>query len=87
VFVDFFIERPVFATVCALLIVLGGAIAIPAVGTGIAGFPMEDCATVMGRALSGALAEGWQPEEVRFVLFGDAARRAFETSFRNAFKG
>jgi HAE1 family hydrophobic/amphiphilic exporter-1 len=29
VFVDFFIERPVFATVCALLIVLGGAIAIP----------------------------------------------------------
>ena len=28
-FVDFFIERPVFATVCALLIVLGGAIAIP----------------------------------------------------------
>jgi HAE1 family hydrophobic/amphiphilic exporter-1 len=28
-FVDFFIQRPVFATVCALLIVLAGAIAIP----------------------------------------------------------
>ena len=28
-FVDFFIRRPVFATVCALLIILGGAIAIP----------------------------------------------------------
>src|ERR1700758_5252634 len=28
-FVDFFIRRPVFATVCAILIVLGGAIAIP----------------------------------------------------------
>jgi len=28
-FVDFFIRRPVFATVCALLIVLGGAISIP----------------------------------------------------------
>jgi len=28
-FVDFFIQRPVFATVCALLIVLGGAISIP----------------------------------------------------------
>jgi len=27
VFVDFFIQRPVFATVCALLIVLAGAIA------------------------------------------------------------
>jgi hydrophobic/amphiphilic exporter-1 (mainly G- bacteria), HAE1 family len=29
VFVDFFIQRPVFATVCALVIILGGAIAIP----------------------------------------------------------
>jgi HAE1 family hydrophobic/amphiphilic exporter-1 len=29
VFVDFFIKRPVFATVCALVIVLAGAIAIP----------------------------------------------------------
>jgi hydrophobic/amphiphilic exporter-1 (mainly G- bacteria), HAE1 family len=28
-FVDFFIRRPVFATVCALLIILAGAIAIP----------------------------------------------------------
>jgi len=28
-FVDFFIERPVFATVCALFIVLAGAICIP----------------------------------------------------------
>ena len=60
-------------------------IAVPAVGTGIAGFPMEECAIVMARSLSGALAEGWQPDEVRFVLFGDAARRTFETSFRGAF--
>jgi HAE1 family hydrophobic/amphiphilic exporter-1 len=29
VFVDFFIRRPVFATVCALLIVLAGAVVIP----------------------------------------------------------
>jgi len=28
-FVDFFIRRPVFATVCALLIILGGAVSIP----------------------------------------------------------
>ena len=27
--VDFFIRRPVFATVCSLLIVLAGAVAIP----------------------------------------------------------
>ena len=36
-FVDFFIQRPVFATVCALVIVLGGAIAIPTLP--IAQFP------------------------------------------------
>jgi len=62
-------------------------IAVPAVGTGIAGFPMDECAIVMARSLSDALAEGWQPDEVRFVLFGDAARRTFETSFRTAYKG
>ena len=28
-FVDFFIKRPVFATVCALLIILAGAVCIP----------------------------------------------------------
>ena len=28
-FVNFFIHRPVFATVCALLIILAGAICIP----------------------------------------------------------
>jgi O-acetyl-ADP-ribose deacetylase (regulator of RNase III) len=60
-------------------------IAVPAVGTGIAGFPMDECAVVMARALSRALASGWAPDEVRFVLFGEGARRAFEASFRAAF--
>ena len=64
-----------------------GTIAIPAVGTGIAGFPMDQCARVMAGCLSRALADGWQPDEVRFVLFGDGARRAFEISFRAAFSG
>lgn len=59
-------------------------IAIPAVGTGIAGFPMEECGRVMAGCLRRARAEGWEPDEVRFVLFGDAARRVFETSFRSA---
>lgn len=60
-------------------------IAIPAVGTGIAGFPMDECATVMADSLKSAIAEGWQPDEVRFVLFGDGARRTFENHFRSAF--
>ena len=36
-FVDFFIKRPIFATVCALLIILGGAVSIPSLP--IAQFP------------------------------------------------
>jgi O-acetyl-ADP-ribose deacetylase len=62
-------------------------IAIPAVGTGIAGFPMEECALVMAHSLSRSLADGWEPTEVRFVLFGEEARRAFESAFRAAFGG
>jgi O-acetyl-ADP-ribose deacetylase (regulator of RNase III) len=62
-------------------------IAIPAVGTGIAGFPIDECANVMADCLSRAFADGWHPEEVRFVLFGDGARRAFESPFRAAFRG
>src|SRR5713226_9360209 len=59
-------------------------IAVPAVGTGIAGFPMDDCARVMADCVSRALAGGWQPEEIRFVLFGDAARSTFEETFHAA---
>src|SRR5713226_5750252 len=57
-------------------------IAVPAVGTGVAGFPMEDCARVMADCVGRALAGGWQPKEIRFVLFGDAARSTFEEAFR-----
>jgi O-acetyl-ADP-ribose deacetylase (regulator of RNase III) len=60
-------------------------IAIPAVGTGIAGFPIDECAVVMARSLTRALANGWEPDEVRFVLFGDGARRLFQASFQDIF--
>lgn len=60
-------------------------IGIPAVGTGIAGFPIDQCAVIMARSLTRALTNGWEPNEVRFVLFGDAARRAFESAFQAAF--
>ena len=61
-------------------------IAVPAVGTGIAGFPIEECALVMAHSLRQALVDGWEPAEVRFVLFGDGARRAFDSAFRTAFE-
>jgi O-acetyl-ADP-ribose deacetylase (regulator of RNase III) len=57
-------------------------IAVPAVGTGIAGFPMDDCARVMAGCVDRALAGGWQPAEIRFVLYDNAAQNAFEEAFR-----
>jgi O-acetyl-ADP-ribose deacetylase len=61
-------------------------IAIPAVGTGIAGFPIDECARVMAESLRDAQHDGWDPEEVRFVLFGYAAKRDFEGPFRSVFQ-
>ena len=60
-------------------------VAIPAVGTGIAGFPIDECGRVMAESLNHALNVGWQPQEVRFVLFDDVAKTAFEAAFRRAF--
>jgi O-acetyl-ADP-ribose deacetylase (regulator of RNase III) len=62
------------------------SIAIPAVGTGIAMFPMDECAIIMANTLHDALAGGWSPEEVRFVLFDEVAKRAFEGPFGAFFK-
>ncbi len=61
-------------------------IAVPAVGTGIAGFPLDDCARIMAVCLRRAVAAGWDAKEVRFVLFGEAAKRVFEGSFQQAYK-
>ena len=59
-------------------------LAVPAVGTGIAGLPMDECARVTRECVDRAVAEGWQPEEIRFVMFGESARSAFEESFNTA---
>ena len=61
-------------------------IAVPAVGTGIAGFPIDDCARVMAECLAKALVSGWEPQEVRFVLLGDDVKRRFEAAFRQVFQ-
>ena len=53
------------------------SIAFPAVGTGIAHFPLDDCARIM---LEEVVAHGAHPgslKQVRFVLFGDQAEAAF----------
>jgi O-acetyl-ADP-ribose deacetylase len=52
------------------------SIAFPAVGTGIAGFPMAECAQIMLEEVVRAAAET-SLVRVRFVLFGSAAEATF----------
>ena len=52
-------------------------IAFPAVGAGIAGFPMRRCAEVMLEETAAHLAGETSLEEVRFVLFHDSAYETF----------
>ena len=55
-FVDFFIRRPVFATVCALLIILAGAVVIPTLP--VSQFPdLAPPQVTVGSAYTGASAQ------------------------------
>jgi O-acetyl-ADP-ribose deacetylase (regulator of RNase III) len=53
-------------------------IAIPAIGAGIAGFPMQRCAEILIEEARAALDAETTLEEVRFVLFGEPSYRVFE---------
>jgi O-acetyl-ADP-ribose deacetylase (regulator of RNase III) len=58
-----------------------GSIAFPAISTGVYGYPLNLAAPVAVRAVRdtavAAGPEGWSVRDVRFVLFDDAAYRAF----------
>jgi O-acetyl-ADP-ribose deacetylase len=52
------------------------SLALPAFGTGVGGFPLDECARLMVSAV-----RAYEPREVErvlFAVFGDEARRAFE---------
>ncbi len=53
-------------------------IAFPAIGTGIAGFPMRECAEIMLREVVDHLKRPTSIEKVNFVLYDDAAMHVFE---------
>jgi O-acetyl-ADP-ribose deacetylase len=53
-------------------------IAFPAVGTGIAGFPMEECAEIMLHEIVEHLKRGSSLEKIYFVLFDGPALETFE---------
>ena len=57
-------------------------IAFPAVGTGIAGFPLKECAEIMLREAAQHLREETSLETVYFVLFDEAAQGVFERAWR-----
>jgi O-acetyl-ADP-ribose deacetylase (regulator of RNase III) len=54
------------------------SVALPAFGTGVGGFPLDECARLMVRA-----ARAHEPRTLRrivFAVFGEEARRAFEAA-------
>jgi O-acetyl-ADP-ribose deacetylase (regulator of RNase III) len=53
------------------------SIAFPAVGTGIAHFPMDECAQIMLEEVVAHAQRGTSLQEVRFALFGADAEGAF----------
>lgn len=59
------------------------SIAFPAIGTGVAGFPMDECARIMFDAVLEHLAGGTSLEKVYFVLYGDDACRTFQREFQS----
>jgi O-acetyl-ADP-ribose deacetylase (regulator of RNase III) len=53
-------------------------IAVPAIGAGIAGFPLQRCAEILLEEARAHLEGGGGLEEIRFVLFGEPTYRVFE---------
>jgi O-acetyl-ADP-ribose deacetylase (regulator of RNase III) len=52
------------------------SLALPAFGTGVGGFPLEECARIMAEE-----AKSFEPRALRrvvFAVYGDEARQAFE---------
>jgi O-acetyl-ADP-ribose deacetylase len=54
-----------------------GSVAMPALGTGVGGFPMDECARVMLGAIRKNVTAATTLREIRIVLFGHAAYRAY----------
>jgi O-acetyl-ADP-ribose deacetylase len=54
------------------------SLALPAFGTGVGGFPLDECAQLMVAAVTEY--EAVTLERVVFAVFGDEARRAFESA-------
>jgi O-acetyl-ADP-ribose deacetylase len=58
------------------------SIAFPAVGTGIAGFPMKECAAIMLHEAAQHLKSETSLEKIYFVLFDEEACSVFERAWK-----
>lgn len=58
------------------------SIAIPAIGTGVAGFPMEECARIMLAETLDHLKTRTSLEKIYFVLYDEPALKTFEETYR-----
>jgi O-acetyl-ADP-ribose deacetylase len=61
------------------------SLALPAFGTGVGGFPLDECARIMVEA-----ARGHEPSSLKrvlFAVFGEDAERAFENALAEASRG
>lgn len=63
------------------------SIAFPAVGTGIAGFSLRDCAEIMLREAAKHLEGSTSLEKIYFVLFDKEALAEFERAFADLLAG
>jgi len=58
------------------------SIAFPAIGTGVAGFPLEECARIMlGQTLEHIKSRS-SLERIHFVLYDDEALRVFQETYQ-----
>jgi O-acetyl-ADP-ribose deacetylase (regulator of RNase III) len=58
------------------------SIAFPAFGTGVGGFPMKACATIMVRAARGYKSQAKHLERIVFVPFDALGKKAFEEALQ-----
>jgi O-acetyl-ADP-ribose deacetylase (regulator of RNase III) len=58
------------------------SLALPAIGTGAAGFPAEECARIMLKVALEHIKTRSSLEKIYFVLYDDAALKAFEEAYQ-----
>jgi len=57
------------------------SLALPAIGTGAAGFPTKECARIMLKVVLEHIKVRTSLEKIYFVLFDDAALKVFEETY------